>query len=169
MITNDEILEIIDAAASRELIDRHRRQLQTDADYRRRFQFFESLESALYELPLESPSLRFTENILEKLKPAIQKTRPFPRWFPFIVGALCCVALTTALFSPASAVSADATPRVFQYVLTQGARLWQIYLSALSGRWSIYLLGLTASAALLLAFDQKLLQPYFRQRGLSIG
>ena len=169
MITNDEILEIIDAAASPELINRHRTQLQTDADYRRRFQFFESLESALDDLPLESPSLRFTENILEKLKPAIQKMRPFPRWFLFMVGALCGVAIIVALVSPASAVSADATPQAVQSVLTQGARLWQIYLSAFSSRWSFYLLGLTASAALLLAFDQKLLQPYFRQRGLSIG
>ena len=71
-LTEEHIWNILDGEASPEMLVQHEAQLLTDADYRTAFVQCEQLHHQLLSLPLESPSMRFTENLLERLTPERQ-------------------------------------------------------------------------------------------------
>ena len=71
-LTEEHIWNILDGEASPEMLVQHEAQLLTDADYRTAFVQCEQLHRQLLSLPLESPSMRFTENLLERLTPERQ-------------------------------------------------------------------------------------------------
>ena len=71
-LTEEHIWEILDGEASSETLAQHEAQLLTDADYRTAFLQCTQLHHQLLSLPLESPSMRFNENLMERLAPERQ-------------------------------------------------------------------------------------------------
>ncbi len=69
VLTEEHIWEVLDGEASPEMLVQHEAQLLTDETYRTAFVQCEQLHRQLLSLPLESPSMRFTENLLERLAP----------------------------------------------------------------------------------------------------
>ena len=69
VLTEEHIWEVLDGEASPEMLVQHEAQLRTDESYRTAFVQCEQLHRQLLTLPLESPSMRFTENLLERLTP----------------------------------------------------------------------------------------------------
>ena len=68
-LTEEHIWEILDGEASSEMLVQHEAQLLTDETYRTAFVQCEQLHRQLLCLPLESPSMRFSENLMERLAP----------------------------------------------------------------------------------------------------
>ena len=71
-LTEEHIWDILDGEASPEMLVQHEAQIQTDDDYRTAFVQCTQLHRQLLSLPLQSPSMRFTENLLERLTPERQ-------------------------------------------------------------------------------------------------
>ena len=71
-LTEEHIWDILDGEASPEMIVQHEAQLLDDDEYRTAFVQCVQLHRQLLSLPLESPSMRFTENLLERLTPERQ-------------------------------------------------------------------------------------------------
>ena len=71
-LTEEHIWDILDGEASPEMLVQHEAQLQTDEPYRTAFVQCTQLHRQLLSLPLESPSMRFTENLVERLTPERQ-------------------------------------------------------------------------------------------------
>ncbi len=68
-LTEEHIWEILDGEASPEMLVQHEAQLLTDETYRTAYVQCEQLHGQLLNLSLESPSMRFTENLMERLAP----------------------------------------------------------------------------------------------------
>lgn len=68
-LTEEHIWEVLDGEASPEMLVQHEAQLLTDESYRTAFVQCAQLHRQLLSLPLESPSMRFTENLMERLAP----------------------------------------------------------------------------------------------------
>ena len=68
-LTEEHIWEVLDGEASYEVLVQHEAQLLTDETYRTAFVQCQRLHRQLLCLPLEAPSMRFTENLIERLAP----------------------------------------------------------------------------------------------------
>ena len=155
-LTEEHIWEILDGEASPEMIVQHQAQLLADETYRTAFVQCEQLHSQMLNLPLESPSMRFTENLMERLAPerrtALKKDR-LPAIFLTFFSVLS-VLLTILVFATGNAAS----PTTATGLTTEGV------VSMLSNPLfvqSFMLLNLVLFFAVL---DKKVLKPYFDNR-----
>ena len=102
VLTEEHIWEVLDGEASPEMLVQHEAQLRTDESYRTAFVQCEQLHRQLLTLPLESPSMRFTENLMERLTPEKRVVRTkdrlpaiFVTIFSILGGSLAALLILT--------------------------------------------------------------------------
>ena len=102
VLTEEHIWEVLDGEASPGMLVQHEAQLRTDETYRTAFVQCEQLHRQLLSLPLESPSMRFTENLFERLTPEkrVVPTKDrlpaiFVTIFSILVGSLAALLILT--------------------------------------------------------------------------
>ena len=154
-LTEEHIWEILDGEASSEMRVQHEAQLLTDESYRTAFVQCEQLHCQLLSLPLESPSMRFTENLMERLAPekrlAPKKDR-LPAIFMTIFSVLS-VLLAILLVSTGNTASATG-----QGLTTEGV------IKTLSNPLFIQGFMILNIVLFFAVLDKKVLKPYFDNR-----
>jgi hypothetical protein len=151
-LTEEHIWDILDGEASSDMCAQHEAQLLADASYRTTFVQCEQLHRQLLTLPLESPSMRFTENLMERLAPeklAAPKTDRLPLIFLTVFTALSGL-LATLIFSKGN-ISTTAE----KGLNTEGV------ISTLSNPLFVQTFVILNILLLLAVMDRKILRPYF--------
>ena len=91
-LTEEQIWEIIDGDASPELIKIHEALLKENDAYCSEFNECLSLEKQLVKLDLEMPSMRFAENVLDKVLPqTVVKTDRTPLYFLIFTASIAVI------------------------------------------------------------------------------
>ena len=167
MITEFQILDIIDGNASPAVLEQHRQLFAEDIAYRNKFAFFESLDKTLDNVPLDSPSMRFTDNVLDKLQLSTKPTRVAyraPLYWALGVSVVACIIF--ALLPVAPSAMNGITPATNPILLSAESILLQLT-AIISGRWAAHAFLFAFLGTLLMLFDKKVLNPYFRNKGLA--
>ena len=150
LLTEEHIWDILDGEASSDMRAQHEAQLLADASYRTTFVQCEQLHRQLLNLPLESPSMRFTENLIERLAPErrlIPKTDRLPLIFLTVFTVLSGL-LAGLIFSNGDLSTPKGLP-------TEGV------VSILSNPLFVQTFVLLNIVLLLAVLDRKVLRPYF--------
>ena len=155
-LTEEHIWEILDGEACSEIRAQHEAQLSADDNYRTTFVQYEKLHHQLLKLPLESPSMRFNENLMERLAPE-RRTAPKADRLPLIFGAIFTIVcglmgffiLTKGNFLASTTEKGLTTEGVV--ALLSNPIFIQVFM----------LLNLVLFFAIL---DMKILKPYFENR-----
>jgi hypothetical protein len=66
-LTEEQMWDIIDGEATPEIAIQHEALLQYDIEYKKTFDTLMLLQTQLLQLDLEQPSMRFTQNVMEKV------------------------------------------------------------------------------------------------------
>jgi hypothetical protein len=150
-LTEEHIWDILDGEASSDMCAQHEAQLLADASYRTTFVQCEQLHRQLLNLPLESPSMRFTENLMERLAPE-KRTAPQTDRLPLIfltVFTILSGLLATLIFSKNNLSAAE------RGLNTEGV------ITTLSNPLFVQTFVLLNIVLLLAVVDKKVLRPYF--------
>jgi hypothetical protein len=154
-LTEEHIWDILDGEASPDMCAQHEAQLLADASYRTTFIQCEQLHRQLLNLPLESPSMRFTENLMERLAPEKRiapQTDRLPLIFLTIFTGLSGL-LASYIFSKSN------LPEVADKGLnTEGV------ITTLSNPLFLQTFVLLNIVLLLAVLDKKVLRPYFESK-----
>ena len=154
-LTEEHIWEILDGEASSEMLVQHEAQLLTDETYRTAFVQCAQLHRQLLNLPLESPSMRFTENLMERLAPE-KRTAPKKDRLPMIFMTIFSVLsglLAIVLVYTGSMPSATGTG-----LATEGV------IKSLSNPLFIQGFMILNIVLVFAVLDKKVLKPYFDNR-----
>ena len=92
----EQIWEILDGVANNATIEAHEKLIETNDVYKNTFMQCEHLHRQLHALELDAPSMRFTENILERLEPQ-RKIAPVSYALP--IGFLSVMSVLMAVFA----------------------------------------------------------------------
>ena len=167
MITEFQILDIIDGNASPAVLEQHRQLFAEDIAYRKQFAFLESLDKAIDSLPLDSPSMRFTDNVLDKLQLSAKPHRVAHKAPLYWALGLSVVAFIIFALLPVAPTAANGTaPAANLFLLSLESILLRLN-TILLGRWAAQVFMFAFWGALLMLFDKKVLNPYFRNKGLA--
>ncbi|MDZ7881205.1 MAG: hypothetical protein U5L45_26295 [Saprospiraceae bacterium] len=154
-LTEEHIWDILDGEASPDMCAQHEAQLLADASYRTTFVQCEQLHRQLLNLPLESPSMRFTENLMERLapeKPTATKRDRLPVIFLTVFMGLSGL-LASLLFS-----KANFSASTEKELNTEGV------ITTLSNPLFVQIFVLLNIVLMLAVIDRKILRPYFDNR-----
>jgi sterol desaturase/sphingolipid hydroxylase (fatty acid hydroxylase superfamily) len=154
-LTEEHIWEILDGEASAEMRAQHEAQLSADESYRTTFVQCEQLHCQLLQMPLESPSMRFTTNLMERLAPAQQTVRKKDR-LPLIFATIFSVVSGFFAFLIFFTNKSTATPQ--QGLTTEGV------ISYFSNPLFVQSFMLLNLVLFFVVLDKKVLKPYFENR-----
>ena len=151
--------DIIDRVATPEIICQHAALLQHDATYEKTFDTLMLLQTQLLQLDLEQPSMRFTQNVIEKVaaptKATIKPDRAFPLLIMLLLG-LCIVTIVGILIYNGNAPT---QPIAFLPNISLSEKLSTILSSPL-----VMPIFLAINAGLaLMAVDKWILKNYFQK------
>ncbi|MBA4852443.1 hypothetical protein [Emticicia sp. BO119] len=167
MLTDEQIFDILDGVADAEVLQQHIHLLADSVSYQQYFNELATIHFELAEMPLEKPSLNFTANVLEMLsneEPAFvlaKKKAWSAKWTYGFIGTMLVVLLTTILvaifYQPTVVITVEQPNEVLEFIngfmtsyFTQIAILLNLII-------------------LLVLFDRKVLQPYFKHRRITLG
>jgi hypothetical protein len=154
-LTEEHIWEVLDGEASSEMLAQHEVLLRADASYRTTFVQCEQLHRQLLSLPLESPSMRFTENLIDRLAPERRlapKTDRLPLIFLAVFSFLsACLALLVFRTEKIGAASEKG-------LTTEGV------VATLSNPIFVQVFMLLNIILFFAILDKKVLRPYFENR-----
>ncbi len=155
-LTEEHIWDILDGEACSEMRAQHEAQLLADESYRTTFVQCEQLHRQLLNLPLESPSMRFNENLMERLAPE-RRTAPKIDRLPLIFLTVFTVlsALLGVLIFSKSNLTASPTETG---LTTEGA------VAMLSNPLFVQIFMLLNIVLFFAILDKKILKPYFDNR-----
>jgi hypothetical protein len=71
-LSEEQMWDVIDGLATPDVVAQHQNLLATDADYKMEFEKALHLHQRLMHIDLEQPSMRFTQNVLDKVMPQVQ-------------------------------------------------------------------------------------------------
>jgi hypothetical protein len=154
-LTEEQIWEILDGESTPEMHVQHEAQLLTDAAYRTTFVQCEQLHRQLLSLPLESPSMRFDQNLMERLAPT-QRTAPKTDRLPFIfltIFSILSGLLAILVFSKGNLAQSPVSG-----LNTEGV------VSLLSNPIFVQAFMLLNLVLFFAVLDKKVLKPYFENR-----
>lgn len=154
-LTEEHIWDILDGEASSEMRVQHETQLLADESYRTTFVQCEQLHRQLLNLPLESPSMRFSENLMERLAPE-RRTAPKADRLPLIF--LTVFSVLSSLLAVLIFSKGNITTTTEKGLTTEGV------ISMLSNPIFIQIFMLLNIVLLLAVLDKKVLKPYFENR-----
>ncbi|MBL7817482.1 MAG: hypothetical protein JNL70_20925 [Saprospiraceae bacterium] len=160
-MTEEQIWDILDGNALPEVQEKHKFLMQTDAKYRVHFDSYATLHDQLCGLELEMPSMRFEQNLMERLQPTVKK-QPVVDRLPlfFLVFMSTLVAIIFALIPKAEVPVSEPTSSlpVLDTVSTEGVVAW------LSNPALFYGFILLNIILFFLVLDKKVFQPYFQKK-----
>ena len=163
MLTDEQIFDILDGIASAEMQRQHSYLLAISPEYKANFQEIEALHLDLVVLPIEKPSVQFTENILSSIAFAPVKKKSWSSQLTWIFFALMSVffvvTISITVFYFSNSNSVIEIPRVnnFEVVNTFSTDILV----------KIFLLG--SLIVLLAIFDKKILKPYFMNKKMRLS
>jgi hypothetical protein len=155
VLTEEHIWEILDGEASPEMLVQHEAQLLTDETYRTAFVQCTQLHRQLLSLPLEAPSMRFTENLMERLTPEKRvepKIDRLPAIFLTIFSGL------SGLLAALLVLTGSAASTTEQGLNTEGV------VSMLSNPLFVQGFVILNIVLFFIVLDKKVLKPYFDNR-----
>ena len=158
-MSEEQIWDILDGNAPPEVQQKHALMLVTDADYRAHFATFSSLHNQLGYLELDAPSMRFEQNLMERLQPSLVVQHKKDRTLA-IFGAIMAAlgGFMMLIFSQSGATSAQPALPILEVLNTEGVISW---LSNPVFFYGFILLNLVLFFAVL---DKKVFRPYFDKR-----
>ncbi len=154
-LTEEHIWEILDGEASSEMLVQHEAQLLADESYRTAFGQCAQMHEQLLKLPLESPSMRFTQNLMERLAPE-QRVAPKRDYLPLIFGSIF------SIFGGFLAILVFST-RKMPLISEQGLTTEGV-VSMLSNPIFVQTFMLLNILLFFAVLDRKVLRPYFDSR-----
>ncbi|MFM2267644.1 MAG: hypothetical protein RL757_1085 [Bacteroidota bacterium] len=157
-MTEEQIFEILDEIADAETLQLHQQLYKTDANYQKKFNHFQKLQQQLADLPLESPSMRFTQNVMESVLPqrAPQKADKVGIGFAMAAGILIFLTIVWTVAN----VNQTILPKEMTQTMDNYQSLTNHFMQSNVLKTLLFLFGLIA----LRFFDVAILKPYFLKR-----
>lgn len=163
MLTDEQIFDILDGCASKEILTQHQSLLSKSAEYKTFFEDFEAIHLNLLALPIEKPSAQFTENLLANIAYAPLKKKSFSSQLTWIFLALMSIfflaTISLALFYFSNSNSAIEIPKVNNLKV----------INTFSTEIFVKVLILVNLIILLAIFDKKILKPYFLNKKIRLN
>lgn len=163
MLTDEQIFDILDGCASKEILTQHQNLLSKSAEYKISFEDLEAVHFDLVALPIEKPSAQFTENLLANIAYAPVKKKSWSSQLTWIFFALMSVffvaTISITLFYFSNSNSAIEIPRINHLEVVNTFSTDMLV--------KIFLLG--NLIVLLAIFDKKVLKPYFLNKKMRLS
>lgn len=163
MLTDEQIFDILDGCASKEILTQHQNLLSKSAEYKTSFEDLEAVHFDLVALPIEKPSAQFTENLLANIAYAPVKKKSWSSQLTWIFFALMSVffvaTISITLFYFSNSNSAIEIPRINHLEVVNTFSTDMLV--------KIFLLG--NLIVLLAIFDKKVLKPYFLNKKMRLS
>lgn len=163
MLTNEQIFDILDGCASKEILTQHQNLLSKSSEYKTYFEDLEAIHFDLLALLIEKPSAQFTENVLANIAYVPVKKKSWSSQLTWIFLALMSVffvgTIGITLFYFSNSNSAIEIPRVNHLEVVN------------TFSTDILVKGIVlANLIILLAiFDKKVLKPYFLNKKMRLS
>lgn len=163
MLTDEQIFDILDSCASKEILSQHQNLLSESAEYKAYFEELEAVHFDLADLNIEKPSAEFTENLLANIAFAPVKKKSWSSQLTWIFLALMSVffvvTIGLAVFYFSNSTSAIEIPRVNNLEVVND----------FSTDMLVKVILLINLIVLLAIFDKKVLKPYFMNRKVRLS
>ena len=158
-MTEEQIWDILDGNAPPEVQQKHALLLEIDDDYRAHFATFSSLHHQLGNLELDAPSMRFEQNLMERLQPSLVIQRKKDRTLAIFGGIMAALAgFTMVILSQSGTFSTEPILPALDTFNTEGVVSW------LSNPVFFYGFVLLNLILFFLVLDKKVFKPYFEKR-----
>jgi hypothetical protein len=163
LLSEEQIWDVIDGVADANTIALHTQLMVSDTDYQKHFAHINQLNQDLQELPLQSPSMRFEENVMDKLvdkkSTSYQRaTTHYQLLAPLYFLALLTILTAIAFFSTSN--TRIKSPLI-EDTMASGMSLIESLTALLNSPTFFYTLVVLNIGLLLVVLDRKFLKPYF--------
>ena len=158
-LTEEQIWDILDGNAVPEIEKEHAVLIETDIVYKAHFDSFAALHNQLCSLDLDAPSMRFEQNLMERLQPSVKTQRTADR-IPWLF-AFTMVMLTGLVFifmTKSSAPAENPNLTVLDNVNTEGFTSW------LSNPILFYGFIVLNVVLFFVVLDKKVFKPFFEKK-----
>jgi hypothetical protein len=163
MLTDEQIFDILDGCATKEILTQHRNLLSVSAEYKTYFEDLEAINLDLLALPIEKPSIQFTENLLVNIAYAQVKKKSWSSQLTWIFLTIMSVffvgTISLALFYFSNSNSAIEIPKVNNLNV----------INTFSTEILVKVLILVNLIVLLAIFDKKVLKPFFLNKKMRLS
>lgn len=163
MLTDEQIFDVLDGCASKEIFAQHQNLLSESAEYKAYFEELEAVHFDLIALPIEKPSAQFAENLLANIAYAPVKKKSWSSQLTWMFFALMSVVfvgtISLTLFYFSNSNSAIEIPRVNNLEVVNN----------FSTDILVKVLLLVNLIVLLAIFDKKVLKPYFLNKRMRLS
>lgn len=158
-MTEEQIWDILDGNASPEVQQEHAHLLETDTEYRAHFDTFSTLHDQLCNLELDAPSMRFEQNLMERLQPSVQTRRVTDRLPLYFLGVMSVLsAILVSIMAKSSTPSTEPALPVLETPDTEGIISW------LSNPVLFYGFILLNIILFFIVLDKRVFKPFFEKR-----
>ena len=162
MLTDEQIFDILDGCATKEILSQHRNLLSVSVEYKTYFEDLEAINLDLLALPIETPSTQFTEILLANIDYAQVKKKSWSSQLTWIILAIMSVffvgTISLALFYFSNSNSAIEIPKVNNLNV----------INTFSTGILVKALILVNLIVLLAIFDKKVLKPFFLNKKMRL-
>lgn len=163
MLTDEQIFDILDGCASKEVLSQHQNLLSESAEYKSYFEELEAVHFDLADLKIEKTSAEFTENLLANIAYTPVKKKSWSSQLTWIFLALMSVffvvTIGLTLFYFSNSNSAIEIPKVNNLEV----------INNFSTEILVKVILLINLIVLLAIFDKKVLKPYFMNRKVRLS
>ncbi|GAB2613575.1 hypothetical protein GCM10027035_07610 [Emticicia sediminis] len=163
MLTDEQIFDVLDGCASKEILAQHQNLLSESAEYKTYFEELEAVHFDLIALPIEKTSAQFTESLLANIAYVPVKKKSWSSQLTWMFLALMSVVfvgtISLTLFYFSSSNSAIEIPRVNHLEVVNN----------FSTDTLVKVLLLVNLIVLLAIFDKKVLKPYFLNKKMRLS
>jgi flagellar basal body-associated protein FliL len=163
MLTDEQIFDILDGFATKEIMAQHHNLLSKSAEYKTYFEDLEAIHLNLLALPIEKPSVQFTENILANIAYAQVKKNSWSSQLTWIFFTIMLVffvgTISLALFYFSNSNSFIEIPKVKNMGVINTFHIEILVKVLILGNLIV----------LLAIFDKKILKPYFLNKKIRLS
>lgn len=163
MLTDEQIFDVLDGCASKELLEQHQNLLSESANYKVYFEELEAVHFDLIDLPIEKTSAQFTEHLLATVAYAPIKKKSWSNQLTWMFLALMIIffvgTISLMLFYFSNSNSAIEIPRVNHLEVVNNFSIDIL----------VKLMILVNLVVLLTIFDKKVLKPYFLNKKMQLS
>lgn len=167
MLTDEQIFDILDGQASKEILQAHQNLLLNSLVYQQYFKELEAIHLDLAEMPLERTSANFTENVLAAVvqeKPVLVpvKRKAWAGKLLFVFFGIMISLFIVTIISLLSYSSPVEMIQIRPNLIPEGFKDFLIQ--------DFTKVAVLANLIILLVlFDKRVLRPYFKHRRMTLG
>ncbi len=163
MLTDDQIFDILDGCASKEIFAQHQNLLSESTEYKTYFEELEAVHFDLIALPIEKTSAQFTESLLANIAYTPVKKKSWSSQLTWMFLALMSVlfvgTISLTLFYFSNSNSVIEIPRVNNLEVVNNFSIDML----------VKVILLVNLIVLLVIFDKKVLKPYFLNKKMRLS